>query len=112
METKTALKTFLKRQFPSFDHHCEFLKIKTVIKPSILSLSVLRHSTEGYAKLMGGGALERERKIILKDISLSTEKYDRYSVGGGESKNIKDKILKNSTLRKAICIPVSISIRE
>ena len=112
MERKTALKTFLKRQFPSFDHHCEFLKIKTVIKPSILSLSVLRHSTEGYAKLMGGGALERERKIILKDISLSTEKYDRYSVGGGESKKKKDKILKNSTLRKAICIPVSISIRE
>lgn len=72
MERKTALKTFLKRQFPSFNHHCEFLKIKTLIKPSILSLSVVRHSTEGYAKLMGG-ALERERKIILKDISLSTK---------------------------------------
>ena len=79
---KTALKTFLKPQFPSFDHHCKFLKIRTVIKCSILSLCVLRYSTEGYAKLMGRGALERERKIILKDISLSTKKYVRSSVGG------------------------------
>ena len=79
---KTTLKTLMKPQFPSFDHHCKFLKIKTVIKCSILSLCVLRYSTEGYAKLMGRGALERERKIILKDISLSTKKYVRSSVGG------------------------------
>lgn len=88
---KTALKTFLKQQFPSFDHHCEFLKTKTVIKPSILSLSILRYSTEGYAKLIRRGALERERKVILKDISLSTKKYVRCSVGGvsPEKQNIK-----------------------